>query len=581
MRNLKKKWLQINKKRILGRYVSCLPFLKVMLEILISWILYLPVAYILGAAVFSLTQKVYGVRILRTDSRILAGLVIMTVYAQFFSLIGRVGLWANVWLFVLTLLSAIVLRKSIFADLRECRRERSIAEKCLLPLLVVLWAYMTSRGYAHYDTGLYHAQAIRWMEEVGIAPGLGLLHYRFSYNSSVFALFALTSGSYLGIPSLHMANGMFAIVLSMRCLDLLRAVPNKQKTHRRKLLVSDYAIIAAAYYMTLILEEVVSPASDYSAMMTVFFIAIAYLQAIEKKENTSIYCFICILGVYAMTLKLSSALVLILVIHPIVCLIRDREWKKMALSLGLGFLVALPWMIRSVYISGYLIYPVSGLDFFDVPWKLKPEDIAVDVAQISTWGRALYNSALVNMPITQWFGNWFSTTLSRTEQLLILADMGSVVIVVGVCIVSLIRRKREMYPLLLALVTFAVNFVYWLYSAPLMRYGYAHVLLLCCVLGGWICTHIRKDLMIRILVVLFLLYRLVAIGRYIGNSWFRESYLWQEDYEKFENEQYEVGGIPFYKAASGDRTGYLFFPSAPSEFTGKLRGTSLSEGFTR
>ena len=49
----------------------------------------------------------------------------------------------------------------------------------------------------HYDTGLYHAQAIRWIEEYGVVPGLANLHSRFGYNSASFALSAFFSETWL------------------------------------------------------------------------------------------------------------------------------------------------------------------------------------------------------------------------------------------------------------------------------------------------------------------------------------------------------------------------------------------------
>lgn len=47
----------------------------------------------------------------------------------------------------------------------------------------------------HYDTGLYHYQAIRWLAEYGTVRGLALIHERFGFASSYFALHApLESG---------------------------------------------------------------------------------------------------------------------------------------------------------------------------------------------------------------------------------------------------------------------------------------------------------------------------------------------------------------------------------------------------
>ena len=43
-------------------------------------------------------------------------------------------------------------------------------------VLMLLFSYGASRGYLHFDSGLYHAQAIRWIEEYGVVPGLANLH---------------------------------------------------------------------------------------------------------------------------------------------------------------------------------------------------------------------------------------------------------------------------------------------------------------------------------------------------------------------------------------------------------------------
>ena len=73
----------------------------------------------------------------------------------------------------------------------------------LLALVFLKWA---CDSIEHYDTYLYHAQAIRWIEEYGVVPGLGNLHHRFAYNNSVFSLQALFSLSFLlggKIPAWH------------------------------------------------------------------------------------------------------------------------------------------------------------------------------------------------------------------------------------------------------------------------------------------------------------------------------------------------------------------------------------------
>lgn len=51
-------------------------------------------------------------------------------------------------------------------------------------------AAYTSQTITYYDTGLYHFQAIRWLSRFGAVPGLALIHSRFGFTSSWFALAA-------------------------------------------------------------------------------------------------------------------------------------------------------------------------------------------------------------------------------------------------------------------------------------------------------------------------------------------------------------------------------------------------------
>ena len=46
--------------------------------------------------------------------------------------------------------------------------------------LFLIWIYFTSKGIMHYDSDLYHAQSIRWIEEYGVVKGLGNLQVRFA-----------------------------------------------------------------------------------------------------------------------------------------------------------------------------------------------------------------------------------------------------------------------------------------------------------------------------------------------------------------------------------------------------------------
>ena len=113
------------------------------------------------------------------DAYLLCGMVCVTVYAQVFSLFARVGLAANVILCVVCVLIGIFDRKGLGGAVRGlfCSRKEKfpygVLRWCIMIFLVLLFDYGTSSGMINYDTSLYHAQSIRWIEEYGVVKGLG------------------------------------------------------------------------------------------------------------------------------------------------------------------------------------------------------------------------------------------------------------------------------------------------------------------------------------------------------------------------------------------------------------------------
>ncbi len=549
-----------------------------MLSVGLNWIYVILTTFCVGYGIAYLVEKKLHYRIRGMDSVLMAGLVAVTVYAELFSLLYKVGAVANGILLAVCAVVLFLLHRQIRRGLGDWWRETSRIKKVLLPILFLLWAYFSSRGYMAYDSDLYHAQSIRWMEEYGVVPGLGNLHERFAYNSAAFAVNALYSMKWLLGRSLHTASGFFALLLSATALELGRTWKEK------KLRLADYAMIGAVYYLVTIWDEVTAPSSDYLIMCTLFFIVIKWLLCLERDSSAAgeklvPYGLLCVAGVYALTLKLTAGLILLLVIKPAVSLIRGKRWREILLYLGLGLLVCLPWMARTVVISGWLLYPFPALDLFSVDWKMPAGPIAVDAAQIKTWGRALYDARLVDLPMHQWFPGWFSTTLSGMEKLLILGDLACILLFVIYAVFSLVKKRKENLDVLLVLATVISSYAFWQYSAPILRYGYAYVLLVDLLMAGVILQKLRRQRILYALICLYGGYKLVMMGDYIRGNYLVDAYIWQQDYGSYEVVSYELGGITFYAPAMGDRAGYDYFPAAPTQPEIELRGEGLKDGF--
>lgn len=569
-----------------------------MLTILFNWVYMFFTVFSLGYGVSCFTERFLACRIRRLDSVLLAGVIAATVYAQFFSLFYKVALAANVLLLCGCVMILFHCRKRLCADLRAYIGNNVAGSPLVIAGLLLLWSYFTAAGYLHYDSDLYHAQSIRWIEEYGVVKGLGNLHERFAYNSALFALSALYSMKFLLGSSLHAVSGFFAFLLSLSSAEVWRA------WKRRRLFLSDYARLAAIYYLTTIWDEVVSPASDYSIMCMIFYILIRWLSELErqreeKESSIAPFALLCVAGVYALTLKLTAGLILLLVAKPTLRLVREKRWREIGIYLGMGLLVAAPWLVRNVLISGWLLYPFPALDLFRVDWKMPAKVVQMDAAGITSWARGLYDAAKANLPPWEWLSGWFEAELSKTEKLLILADLAGCVLTALFAVCFGVRRLKECRngkagrdepqhfqkeipegDVLLVLATLCASYLFWQFSAPMIRYGYAYVLLFAALtLGYAVKKWFNRDGLLRICLLLYGLYKLGMMGLYVGETCGQDRYIRQAEYGSYELGTYELNGITFYYPLVGDRTGYEAFPASPRRDGFELRGEGLEDGF--
>lgn len=520
-----------------------------------------------------------------SDGYMIAGLVFVTVYAQIFSLFGKVGLSANLLLLLICAVVLLFWRKELKEDIRIKKEGLSLGRAVCYLLLFLLFAYGTSRGIIHYDTGLYHAQSIRWMEEYGVVKGLGNLHCRLAYNSASFGLSAFYSFAFLGGRSFHCTAGFLALLLAKVCSRLADI------RKRKRLLVSDMARIMGIYYLMVIFDEMISPASDYFMVLTVFYIMIRYLDLVESGEKGWFrYGLLALLCVYTVSIKLSAALIVLLAVKPAVMLIKEKNGKGILCFIVTGILIILPYFIRNVVISGWLVYPFTFLDFFAVDWKIPSGIAEYDAKEIQVWGRGIHDVTRYGEPITEWFGSWFRAQGSL-DKLFILSGILSVPVAVAAWAAAVFRKKERQRDLMAAAVVSGLSFLFWLFSAPLIRYGCVYVWLTAPLTWGCLALWLFGDRqgekglagtlwrMGYLLLGLAGCYKFAAFGKEVIQAYTPQYFICQKDYENFETKEYEIEGIVFYYPAEGDRTGYEAFPSSPVKAPIALRGTGLEDGF--
>ena len=564
-----------------------------MIMVFLNWLYIGITSFLTGYAVLSLFTRFFPYKISYRISYCLAGLATLTVYAQIYSLFAGVSMYANPLLCLICIVITFVWKKEIgafFAEwFTEIRQKKGLW--IVYGLLATLFLFGTSRGYMHFDTGLYHAQSIRWIEEYGVVPGLGNLHIRFAYNSASFALNALYSMKWIFGQSMHTTAGFLAFLSACLTLDLYKIVTEK------RIKVSDFCRIALVYYLASIFGEMVSPASDYYAQLLILDVLILWTtldEKYEKEQKTKVepYALCCILLVYALSIKFSIGFLLLLVIKPAVMLIKKKDIKQIITCLVTGIVVIAPFMIRNYVISGWLIYPSTFPDLFNPDWKIPKGQAQYDAHEIAAYGKGLNDAAKWDTPFMDWIGVWFRQ-LKTIEKMWVFLSAAALLFGLMYIIVKLIRNGKQKMEMnfILVFAVMSISALFWFLQAPLIRYGYAYITLLPMITFGYFYNWVQSDVLSNdkmkkwifrlsgFVLLLFLLFNVKVIGNSIITSYSQPYYITQEDYIDGEATTYEIDGIIIYVPVTQGQIGYNKFPSSPVIQNIELRGATIKEGF--
>ncbi len=528
----------------------------------------------------------------------LAGIVGITVYAEAVSLFAPVSAGAHLILLAAACAAAGFLRKDLQLWVKEhLPHSKEDRWRMVFYLtLVVFTAFFACQGTQHTDTGIYHAQAIRWYEEYGVVKGLGNLQQHFAYNSASLAYAAFFSMKWLVGQSLHGTNGFIQAFLVVWAVDGFRGI----WTRKRHLM--DGCRIAVILYAVVVSERIMSPATDFSSMYLILWIAELWVSCMEnpgktREEKIFTYGDLSLAAVCAATYKLSAGFLAFAALYPGIWLLKKKRGNTALRYVVCGVLILLPWLARNYVISGWLIYPIAALDLFRVDWKVPVEYLQHDADQIKVWGRCLYDTSRVNDPISIWLPIWWSEK-NRPEMMLII---GNILAAAGLAAGSFVRIRRchkeheefpwDKFTLYLAILICIAG---WFMTAPFIRYGLAFLLLLpFMVVGDWVrpipmgvvrIASCYVCLAVFVCMSMYWDYYVLFDMTWIKQHLHSEHLLTQQDYDNPEVNEYELeGGLTIYVPPSGtDNLSYYAFPGSAYQSMAertKMRGESIKDGF--
>ena len=581
-----------------------------MLSVLLDWLIIAITSYTVGYGFLRLMSICIGREVSAGKNtnvlRLLIGFMLTNVYAEIWSIFSPVNMWAVYILVFITLVIAYMCKQDMAetVNISKAPKPAVIASVAV----ILLMAYGSSRGYMHYDTTLYHASAIRWIEEYGVVPGLANLQSRYGYNSAEFAHNALYSFKWYTGRSLHCTTGFLAMVSAHLLYD------KELFTGRRTIQSVDFVRIGLLYYLGVLFAQMVSPASDYVANLLIFDILILMLGRVKDRTlPADHYVLISLLAIYGITVKVSLAPMVLICLIPFVYYIIKKDVRSILFCIVSGLVIAMPYFIRGYILSGWILYPSTLIKLGNPDWQVPIGEAQYDAKEISMWGRGITDATKWGeVTLTNWIPSWFAA-LDTVEKVLITAVITSAVVLVAIEIrlgLSKNRRGLQRYNILLELPIawiMLLGVVTWFVGAPLVRYGLGFILSFPLLVVGILYELVfrevriaginkdrtgsdrsspgeRKEIVGRALFLIIagvmILMKVKGLVVDIAGSLDRDCLIWQQDYEDPEAFTYEVNGVTIYVAKNGGGMGYNKFPSSIEVKDNiELRGSELKDGF--
>ncbi|AGY60420.1 LIC_10190 family membrane protein [Gloeobacter kilaueensis] len=412
----------------------------------------------------------------------LVGLAVIASLTGYLSLGMPIAAAANLLVLLFACGFSWVYRRA-FVFWLNCLREQFAATSklfLLMPGILLGVLALTSlgklwlgRGYFNYDSGLYHVPSIHWIEQYGVVPGLGNLLAPLAVDSLWFLPCALFSFSWLIKFPLHNLLGLVAFCsfcFALGGFDEMR----RSGCVRASSLFRLFLVVP----LLELIGNIASPTTDEPAailtLVTLALVCRCLEQQVHKTDTRVLQAAIAIVALFAVAIKWS---VLPLLLPIIYLAYRQFRLEGRAAMLGyflLGLGMLLPKLIRSVILSGYLVYPLAAVDLFTPDWKMPRAVVLGEQLAIAGWARMQFKppAEVLAGGYAYWFPSWWANfRATPVAQFLLVALLLFV-------LTGLLHRAwlvTFLWQYGLVYITIAAGLVYWFLNAPFLRFGYGFV----------------------------------------------------------------------------------------------------------
>lgn len=336
----------------------------------------------------------------------------------------------------------------------------------LVLIVTIVWCLRAMGSPNNVDSGLYHFQTIRWLNEHPLIFGLANVHWRFAFNQSYFGFLALLNlFPFWGKG--YAAGGIFLLALSMCTLIEVGA----RQTKLWRWTVGGVLFVYFGY----VAGTLSSPAPDIAIGLVEIAIALLLMRIALSGPGTEQtdrdFLVLAVLCFTAVTIKLSG------VAFSAISIFCGLIYLKFKLHAGASVLLRLAALIifatvvhsiRSYILSGTIMFPSTALALVDKEWSLQLSQILFEKDLILSFARRpdILNPAIV-LGNWEWFPEWFDRMAVDVIGIFIVAFFAMIVSIAGSIFIA---QKREVKHLNVLYLPIVGSVIFWFLTAPDLRF---------------------------------------------------------------------------------------------------------------
>lgn len=217
----------------------------------------------------------------------------------------------------------------------------------------------------HYDSGLYHVPAIQWTATYKTIRGLVHLNNFLGYNFNIFSLDAAFYNLF--------QQPIYPVNFTVTCFFSfwLFSKISYSLSSNQYVLVTAYVLVF--YYLIQNFWPHVSTPSVDTLVFILSFIILS--SAADLRKNRDAAFSIVVLSVYTITVKLSAVPVLLIALYFICTNYYWKDKKQAVLTLLMSGFMLIPWLVKNVLLTGWVLFPFPEIDLFSFDWKLPVQDV--------------------------------------------------------------------------------------------------------------------------------------------------------------------------------------------------------------